>query len=456
MSTENHIINKVSLQLNGVTTQTAFSWQQEMNSYLQDVLPRRLENMLDEQFPAGQWLKIEKLQINIESGRSLSAHQLQSLIEEEVKKQLQKKAVTGDVERNSVESVSPFKAWLFFLQHGHFPWWYGSGSMQHAEEDAKKMFLENPQHCTTLLQDTLQNDAACRRLVSQTTDVFYGEILSLLRFTRYEIEQWEQTVKGAVEERLAENFRWLEKGQRRVIQLAIRYAFLQMVVKGSDRSLRVDERVVHRIVAALKTSSFQAEAALVKLEDRHSAGPLLIDKKSNKSQSHLQTEPSHTFISNAGLVLFHPYLEYFFRSLNLLDESGKTILAPGKAVQLLHFLAYGETTCSESEAILNKLLCGMDQSEPVYTQYSLLEEEQAECNNLLEAVIRNWPALKNTSPEGLQKTFVQRTGKLSWKDDHWLLKVEQKTVDVLMNSLQWPISVIRLPWMKSWLQVEWN
>ena len=35
------------------------------------------------------------------------------------------------------------------------------------------------------------------------------------------------------------------------------------------------------------------------------------------------------------------------------------------------------------------------------------------------------------------------------------LYVERKGVDVLLESLPWTISIIKLPWMQDSLQVEW-
>jgi len=40
-------------------------------------------------------------------------------------------------------------------------------------------------------------------------------------------------------------------------------------------------------------------------------------------------------------------------------------------------------------------------------------------------------------------------------DNGWLLQVEQKPVDVLVNHLPWGIGTIRLPWMQEILYTEW-
>jgi hypothetical protein len=49
-----------------------------------------------------------------------------------------------------------------------------------------------------------------------------------------------------------------------------------------------------------------------------------------------------------------------------------------------------------------------------------------------------------------------RPGKLIRKEDgDWLLQVESRTFDVLLEHLPWGISMIKLPWMKKMLWVEW-
>ena len=74
---------------------------------------------------------------------------------------------------------------------------------------------------------------------------------------------------------------------------------------------------------------------------------------------------------------------------------------------------------------------------------------------LLLAAIAQWEILKNTSPGVLQETFLQREGKLYYRNDKWYLQVEKKPVDILLRHLPWTISMIKLPWMKELLRVEW-
>jgi hypothetical protein len=123
----------------------------------------------------------------------------------------------------------------------------------------------------------------------------------------------------------------------------------------------------------------------------------------------------------------------------------------------LQWLATGQLNAPEYELPLNKLLCGIPLEEPVIGTLKLTKREKQEAQQLLEAVVRHWEVLKNTSPAGLQGNFICREGKLTQKNNgDWLLQVERKSIDILLDHLPWSISMVKLPWMPQMLWVEWQ
>jgi len=161
------------------------------------------------------------------------------------------------------------------------------------------------------------------------------------------------------------------------------------------------------------------------------------------------------YIENAGLVLLHPFLPQFFAALDIAAED--ELLQPERALCLLHFLTTGQSMAPEYALILPKILCNMPLLTPVETNLKLTDTETAEAVALLEAVIRHWDVLRNTSPDGLRGAFLLRPGKVSVRDDgDWLLQIEPSSVDILMDQLPWGISMIKLPWMDMMLWVEWG
>ena len=156
----------------------------------------------------------------------------------------------------------------------------------------------------------------------------------------------------------------------------------------------------------------------------------------------------------AGLVLLHPFLPRFFEVLGITIND--KIVASSRAVNLLHYLTTGQKHAAEYELVLAKVLCNIPLAQAVEYGVEFTEAELAQASALLEAVISHWQALKDTSVEGLRGTFLIRNGKLTQRDDgDWLLQVESKSFDILLNSLPWGISMIQLPWMPKMLRVEW-
>ena len=167
------------------------------------------------------------------------------------------------------------------------------------------------------------------------------------------------------------------------------------------------------------------------------------------------TEPVYT--GSAGLVILHPFLTEFFTGLDLME--GKTFRDEGarhKAVHLLGYLATGLEEIQEPRLVFPKVLCGMEIARPVQQTGIITQEEMEEAEKLLDTVIEYWKALKNTSARGLRDSFLQRPGKLSRKEDGWQLDIEKKTLDILLGKLPWGFSIIRLPWMKEMIFVNWG
>lgn len=162
------------------------------------------------------------------------------------------------------------------------------------------------------------------------------------------------------------------------------------------------------------------------------------------------------YVNNGGLVLVWPYLGRFFESLGLVADN---VFVSGdlrrRAVYVLHYLSHAEEGPGEQDLTLNKVLCGIPWDEPLPRIGSLSEHEKSEAEALLETIVRHWSILKNTSPSGLRRSFLQREGVLRMDRHSWLLQVERKGWDVLLERLPWMISLVKLPWMPNALAVEW-
>jgi hypothetical protein len=208
--------------------------------------------------------------------------------------------------------------------------------------------------------------------------------------------------------------------------------------------------------------SVPATSLLSAIEKFSINGSSVEKKKADKiTQEKRQEGPSQEiYVDNAGLVLLHPFLAPYFKNVKLLNDKNFFVdeEAQLKAVLLTQYLLTGQTVFEEHKLVLNKILCGVDIEDVVFTELELTKTEVDEANDLLAQVVEMWKmngTKVNASIEGLRDAFLQRPGKLTQRNKDWRLQVEQKPYDMVMNTLPWGISMIRSTWMNGMLWVDW-
>ncbi len=373
---------------------------------------------------------------------------------------------------------------LFYIENGFYPWY---GSQKHIKEFIQNKHWQNsfnnPQFVEKL-KKLLKKDRVIQRFVfqypSEIVYYFLSQINSKLNFRHI------LTFNSKFQRRTITNllnslfFVSAEKEPEKVVT-----ALKKIVPEIFEKSVKVQKLVFWEIVNAMperlmetveiqsfldefytfnqskrKESRFfenkipeQESSRTFKTEMR---GLNFFSEETEKYAAFFETESNEIHIQNAGLILLHPFLKHFFEALNLID--GKNQIPDNMkfiAVQILHFLATLEDEFWEGSLVLEKFICGIPLQFPI-PRYSLLTAEMKnETEILLKEVIKNWPALKNTSPQGLQQMFIQRNGKLVKIGGHFKLIVERKAQDVLMEKLNWNILLVKFPWKQELLTVEW-
>ena len=106
--------------------------------------------------------------------------------------------------------------------------------------------------------------------------------------------------------------------------------------------------------------------------------------------------------------------------------------------------------------VLPKLLCGLSPDEPIAESIAVDERMRSEGEELLQAVVKHWGALGNSSPAGLRETFLQREGRVECEADGWHVRVDTRSYDILLDRLPWSFGMIHLPWMPGLLRVDWT
>lgn len=162
-------------------------------------------------------------------------------------------------------------------------------------------------------------------------------------------------------------------------------------------------------------------------------------------------------VPNAGLVLLWQFFHPYFSALGML--SGSAFCSPehqGRALYLMQYLVSGTLEAPEHALLLNKLLCGLDPAAPLVPCAPLTEEERAFSKQLIGTVTQHWSAMKNTSVELLRATFLMREATLVRDDKQWTLTVAPGPYDMLLQTLPWSVSTIRLSWMEDIVWVKWK
>lgn len=422
-----------------------------------------LEEILGKLSLPNETIRLEQLQLEL--GDLSEVHlknltneariHIQQVVEEKVK------AVQVDSEfKRLSEGQNTVEAFLFFLKTGRLPWWFIPQPWLEWESHILTAFAEYPRNLTLVFKDT----AVCQRLVGHFSDAFFEEIIRKIFFQFYEKSV---ELQGVVVELMAVANLSLSKKEK------VNYAVKEILLRFFGQDLPSEQLPIYVIrhlpkkqflvlrKAAIAFANGKSEEEkrflqLLTVNGQRKKAPFAESQevKLNKDAPEESRMTEEIYVANAGLVLLHPFIEYLFEELKI-SRNGK-LLNSQRATYLLQWLVNGQFNAPEYELPLNKLLCGMSPEAPIIGKFKLTKREKEETQQLLEAVVRHWAALKNTSPAGLQANFLCREGKLTQKPDGgWLLQIERKSIDILLADLPWSISMIQLPWMSHWLWVEW-
>lgn len=171
-------------------------------------------------------------------------------------------------------------------------------------------------------------------------------------------------------------------------------------------------------------------------------------------------QPDYIPVTNAGLCIFAPWVIRLFGMLELLSEDRKDLKdmdARIRAIFILQRLVTAEQgEYKESDLAFNRLLVACPFNVPIPKRLELTDKEIETVESMLAGVKANWPKMENTSIGGFQRSFIEREGQLEQRENKWVLTVENKAYDILLDSLPWSYKMIRLPWLKKQISVSWR
>lgn len=176
----------------------------------------------------------------------------------------------------------------------------------------------------------------------------------------------------------------------------------------------------------------------------------------------METVRDEYSVKNAGFILCTPFFPRLFLMAGLLKDDRRSFKDESsrvRAVFMLQYLAYGiEQEWQESALLLNKLFVGFELEQPLPRKVDLLDEEKKITDELVKTICTLWDKLKNVSAQGMRMSFLQREGIVSKgeRPGFWMLKVEEKAYDMLLDSIPWNFRLFKTPWENIFIETKWR
>ncbi len=480
-----HIIQKVFVEVNTKDVGLANRIKNDIRSFLMnDVFPI-LEKMLDSQDRKDSFFRLERLNVTIEASgfdnRDYLRQELLTRIEQHLLAQMEPNIhFTYSEDRTSIVQLSREKnneeLFLFFIEKGYLPWYGNENEINQFETDVITGNIRISNSFTEKLAQVLRQDKAVAvRLASQFQMAMVKEILLKI----YPDESKLLTALNQLQQKYTSAFKThflilllqisaTPSPQKLIPFLEDWFLFLHQPASGLKNksntliaeairlflSVLPEKIIAHSSVQPIVNESLSVvvgEKSLFVITEK------MLGSEEKTDKAFFENEEKEIAIQNTGLILLHPFLRTLFNTLKITGKN--EIIATEKqdlAVQLLHFLATGNEDVTEANMVFEKFLCGIPLKMPVQKKSLLTPKMKMETKNLLEQAIKRWPALKNTSPEGLRQMFLQRAGKIIEKEKYYKIIVEHKAQDVLLERLPWNISMVKLPWVGKLIYVNWQ
>ena len=239
--------------------------------------------------------------------------------------------------------------------------------------------------------------------------------------------------------------------------------YVRSLVGYAEAELKVEpKKLITWLFTKVEESRAPQQSTFLQVLNVLRAAPLPEAKKPEQKpprELRKKPEPEEVYVTNAGMVLVHPFFPQLFNMFKFLTPDRTAFIneeAQGRAVHLLQYVTTKETDASEELLTLNKLIVGLPLDAVVPSSAEFTDEEKEIVEGMLQAACTRFAAMKRASPDSLRAQFLNREGKLKKKKDGWDLIVTQKAYDVLLAKLPWGLNPVRLPWITMKFEIYWR
>ncbi|MBI1227586.1 MAG: hypothetical protein GC192_20300 [Bacteroidetes bacterium] len=468
-----HIIRKQILEVEVGDLSRSWQWQEQLSRFANGPLATRLAELFDEVADPHEFVQLDRLELQADmTGSGDWEDALLSQIESQLRQVLPNPTTAGGQMPHlpKSQSKSLMTAFFFFLENGQLPWWVSATTAANFEQELLQALT--PSNLAADWEAKFKNAIRSNRVRQRLVGQFSEEVLTKLA----------QSFLNKSTAKIAENHAFAQQVFKKELSGNPTWHSIFWQTIFIDTNASIDEILARIVLQSLESQPYAMKnmpqswvsQPTLKIAELAKSSPLqflefvvknlepnTLEVSSKSLQNEQEAMPKQAeseaayFLRNAGLVILHPFLPAIFEKLGFVKH-GEMVEAES-AICLLQYLATGTLGDMEHELTLNKLLCGVPLDQPLERQMHLTQRAEKEAEALLTAVIGHWSALGNTSPDGLRGTFLCREGKLTRQPSGaWLLRVEQRSFDVLLGQLPWSFSTIKLPWMNEILTVEWS
>ena len=497
-----HLIHRQILELKFTAQDDAQRWSARLSELNQRIVLPELERAFSELVGDSKLLRIERLEIDLGSlKQSDFENDLAKLVRQSIKDALQPYlhqqqplAMAENVqhlETRSIDKITPNlqsldadslqELFQLFLLSGRCPWWLKRELAEQLDLLYQRFWQLAPDRAGELMRQMISEPVALHRFIEQFSNRSHLLTLRLLLppdvsdllvdlrklATRLLVREDFGYQAGVLSLKLVYGLIAVSETQQFEEPNALLRQFFIALARVCEIPLGKITEEIDRVVActSLSPSTMRILAELLRQVDvftdpsgTQSRVERIVPelKKTATEQIDSADKVHEVVVENAGLVLLWPHLKEILGKLDLLEVLDDGYLQPKhESVLLLQQLATGRVAGQENLLLLNKLLCGIPQSVPVPRRHRRTRLWDTEVEALLSAVVKQWSVLKNTSPDGLRSSFLQREGVLREQGLGWRLQVERKTHDILLEQLPWGLGMIQFSWMRQPLQIEW-
>ncbi len=464
----NHLINSLKVEMQCPDEGMAFNVRHHFAQNMQNEMIEVIGYICTKYSAENEWLRIDQLEIDVgdfdnkafdKNFKVAFAKQFEKILLDKINK-------IPLAEKKDTQMKSLADAVRYFLLNGILPWWINRNDFD-INDAVQNMLLQQPDAAKSFIIQQQKNEIVWQRIAMQLNAVAKNTIIKNVEVLLAAQQLILNVLQSIIQMVDGNQIIDIQTKRENINELILKFGVVffseplnesllaTVLLNNLNEIINKELPIYNDIIVELNKKIIVKNESIETIKSTKIIENNLVEIISKK-QNDDAIEIEKYLVQQAGIVLLSPFYKPFFTNLKLF-ENGKWISkeAQIKAVHLLYFISTGLMEAPEYNLVLEKIICGLPIAFPIPTKIELIQEEIDECLALITSAIEHWEVLKATSVQGFRQTFLQREGVLKPRESSWLLQIEYKTLDVLLEKIPWGFNTIFLPWLNKIINVEW-